>query len=271
MMQEMAKLQFKSFAIQLPKDWRQPQGKAGEHLVQALKPEERMAIPNPMNLFQCATTIKQHVDTANKISDLFAAYIDGICGAICSAWSQWQSLASLTGVVIMGPVATLGQVVGPPWMPLIMASAPKASPQELRYSTAIAQAIDLGWTAYQASIKVPGLPWYPAFAAFPGPVTPPMPNVPTPLMALTQVPVSVSKMVLKGAMIGNLGDPMALHHMQLFDAIADAFDKCFKVWQASTQVTNVLGFGPVPTFAPPFVPVGPVMGGSGNMTPGGFV
>jgi hypothetical protein len=37
------------------------------------------------------------------------------------------------------------------------------------------------------------------------------------------------------------------------------------------MVTNVLGTGPVPTFAPPYVPVGPVVGGVANMTPGGFV
>jgi hypothetical protein len=37
------------------------------------------------------------------------------------------------------------------------------------------------------------------------------------------------------------------------------------------MVTNVLGTGPVPTFAPPYVPVGPVVGGVGNMTPGGFI
>ena len=36
------------------------------------------------------------------------------------------------------------------------------------------------------------------------------------------------------------------------------------------MVTNVLGTGPVPTFAPPYVPVGPVVGGVGTMMPGGF-
>jgi hypothetical protein len=28
------------------------------------------------------------------------------------------------------------------------------------------------------------------------------------------------------------------------------------------QVNLVMGMGPIPTFAPPFVPVGPVVGGS---------
>jgi hypothetical protein len=37
------------------------------------------------------------------------------------------------------------------------------------------------------------------------------------------------------------------------------------------MVTNVLGTGPVPTFAPPYVPVGPVVGGIANMPPGGLI
>jgi hypothetical protein len=102
-------------------------------------------------------------------------------------------------------------------------------------------------------------------------VAPPMPNVPVPVIALTQVTAPVSKSALKGQMIGQLGDPTALHHQELFDAIADAFEKCFLLWQTSTMVTNVLGTGPIPTFAPPYVPVGPVIGGVGTMVPGGFV
>jgi hypothetical protein len=213
---------------------------------------------------------KYHCVTAKEISDKFEVFINGICDAICSAWSQWQMAATLTGVIINAVTATGGQVVGPPLAPLIMATAPKATPQETKYSTAVAQAIGTGWLAYTATIMVPGLPWYPAFAAVPSPVAPPMPNVPVPVAALTQVPASVSKNALKGQMIGNLGDPEALHHKELFDSIADAFDKCFQLWRTATIVTNVLGTGPVPTFAPPIIPAGPVVMGVGNMIPGGF-
>lgn len=273
MMKQFAKLQFQSFAIKLPTDWRQPQGNPGaKQYTDAFPASERTSVPTPMPpaLFLPASLNKYHTDTAEKISDKFEAYIDGICDAICSAWSTWQSAATLVGVLVNGPTASVGQVLGPPLTPLILGQGPKASPQELKYTTAIANAIGMGWLSYTATIKVPGLPWYPAFAAFPSPVAPPMPNVPVPVAALTQVTVSVSKMTLKQQMIGLLGDPMALHHQQLFDAIADAFEKCFQMWQVSTQVTNVLGTGPVPTFAPPFVPAGPVVGGTGNMTPGGF-
>lgn len=273
-MQTFAKLQFMSFALKLPTDWRQPQGIGASQYAQAMvETNSTVGIPMPMPpaLFLPATMSKYHTDTATQISARFTKYIDGICSAICSAWSQWQSLASMTGVMIMGPTASVGQVLGPPLMPLILASAPMSTPMEIKFSNAIATAISNGWMSYTATIKIPSLPWYPAFAAFPGPVAPPMPNIPAPVIALTQVTVPISKMVLKNQMIGLLADPMAKHHKELFDCVADAFEKCFQIWQASTMVTNVLGMGPIPTFAPPVVPVGPVVGGVGNMPPGGLV
>jgi hypothetical protein len=273
-MSNFAKLQFQSFAIKLPVDWSTPAGAiAGMHYVKAFQPAELAAVPPsmPPALFVASSPNKYHCNSAKEISDKLTKYIDGICGAICSAWSQWQSAATLVGVVISGPVASVGQVVGPPLMPLILSSAPMDTPQEMKYSKAVAQAIGTGWLTYTSSIKVPGLPWYPAFAAFPGPMAPPTPNIPMPVIALTQVAASVSKAALKGQMIGALGDPKAFHHQELFDCIADAFEKCFQIWQTATQVTNVLGTGPIPTFAPPVVPAGPVLGGVGTMTPGGFV
>jgi hypothetical protein len=274
MMKELAKLQFRAIAPPMPVDWQQPSGQPNaDHYFKAFQPGELVAAPGPVppGLFLPATINKYHCDAAREISGKFSAYIDGICQAICSAWSQWQAAATLTGVIINAVVAAGGMVAGPPWFPLIMAGAPKSTPQELKYSNAIAQALGTGWLAYQATLKVPGLPWYPAFAAVPSPVAPPMPNVPVPVIALMQVTAAVSKNALKAQMIANLGDPQALHHQVLFDCIADAFEKCFQIWQISTQVTNVLGTGPVPTFAPPVVPVGPVVAGIGTMVPGGFL
>jgi hypothetical protein len=270
-MSNFAKTQFRSFAIKLPTDWATPAGAvAGLHYVMAFKAVELAAIPPqvPPGHFLAASPNKYHCQSAKDISDKIEKYIDGICSAICSAWSQWQSAATLVSVIINGPVAAMGQVVGPPLTPLILSSAPKETPQETKYSNAIAQTIGTGWLSYTASIKVPGLPWYPAFAAFPGPVAPPMPNTPVPVAALTQVTVSISKMALKAQMIAALADPEAFHHKELFDSIAE---KCFQTWQTATQVTNVLGTGPVPSFAPPVAPAGPVVMGTGNMTPGGFV
>ena len=269
----LAKQQFASFNLSVPQKWQDPQEKvAADHYPQAFEKNEKSVAP-PVGaplLFQTATANRYHTDTAQELHDRFADYLDGICAAICQAWSAWQSAASISGVVVNAVAASAGQVAGPPWMPAILGSAPMDTDMEAKYSKAIAAAVSDGWQSYQSSISVPGLPWYPAFAAVPAPVAPPAPNVPVPIAALTQVTASIGKSALKQAMIGNLGDSQAHYHEQLFDAVADAFEKSFQTWQASTMVTNVLGTGPVPSFNPPWVPVGPVVGGSGTMAPGGL-
>ena len=272
-MKQLARLQFSSFQLKVPQDWKTPSGDPdAKHYSDAFKPEEKNTTPvTAMPLFMAASMNKYHTDTQKMHQAKIGAYIDGMCTAICSAWSQWQTMATLVGVVVNAVTAVGGQVVGPPLQGLIMASGPPmATPAEIKYTNVIAQVIGTSWLSYTAGIKVKGMPWYPAFAAVPSPVAPPAPNVPCPFAALTQVPASISMAALKGQMIGQLGDPDAPFHKELFESIADAFEKTYNLWKVSTMVTNVLGTGPVPTFAPPYVPVGPVVGGVGTMTPGGF-
>ncbi len=273
MMQQFARLKFASFGLKVPVNWQPPQGDDAKHYGDAFKPEEKQTVPGmgvPL-LFMAASTNKYHTDSQKMHIGKIGGFIDGMCSAICSAWGQWQSMASMTGVLVNAVTASMGQIVGPPLMPLILASAPKSSPMELKYSNVIATVISNGWMQFTATVKIPGLPMFPAFAAFPGPLAPPIPNVPVPFAALTQVPVSISTNMLKMQMIGQLGDPAAPFHKELFEAISNAFEQCYNLWKASTMVTNILGTGPIPTFAPPYVPVGPVVGGMGNMLPGGFV
>ena len=269
-MQQLARLKFTSFNLKVPTNWKDPQGAAGDHYGRAFKPDEKASSPGMPPLFQPASLNKYHTDTQKMHIGKIGGFIDGICSAICSAWSTWQTASTMVGVVINAVTAAGGQIVGPPWTPLILASAPKATPMEMKYSNVIAQVIGTAWLSFTSTVKVTGMPWYPAFAAVPSPVAPPAPNVPCPFAALMQVPVSISCNVLKMQMVGQLGDPQAPFNQELFEAISDAFEKTYNLWKVSTMVTNVLGTGPVPTFAPPYVPVGPVVGGVGTMTPGGF-
>lgn len=265
-MQQLARLKFTSFNLKVPKDWRDPQGNAADHYGRAFKPDEKATSPGMPPLFQPASLNKYHTDAQKMHIAKIGAFIDDTCSAICSAWSQWQSMATLVAVVIAGPTASGGQIVGPPWTPLILASAPKATPMEMKYSNVVAQVIGTAWLTFTATVKLAGMPWYPAYAALPTPVAPPMPNVPCPFAALVQVPVSISASVLKMQMVGQLADPMAPFHQELFEAIADAFEKTYNLWKVSTMVTNVLGAGSGGT---PITPLPCV--GVGTMTPGGFV
>lgn len=270
MFKQLARAKFMQNNIKLPMNWSQPSGTKGDQYNNAFKQGEGSTAPGSPPLFQPASMNKYHTDTQKKLISDFGTYIDGISDAICSAWGNWQSAATMVGVVINAVTAAGGQVVGPPLGPLILASAPQGKPNYMKYNNAIANTIGTAWLSYTATIKVAGMPWYPAFAAFPSPVAPPTPNIPCPVIALTQVKVSLSPAIMKQQMVGMLADPQAPHHQELFDCICDAFDKVFTIWQSSTMVTNVLGTGPIPTFAPPYVPAGPVVGGVGTMTPGGF-
>lgn len=265
-----ARLKFTSFNLKVPQNWKNPQGEEKDHFDQAFKPNEKVSSPGMPPLFQPATLNKFHTDAQKMHIAKIGAFIDKTCDAICSAWSKWQQMATMAGIVINAVTATGGQVVGPPWAPIILLEGAKATPAELKYTNVIANVLSNAWLTYTATIKVPGLPFYPAFAAVPSPVAPPVANVPFPMSAMISVPVSLQPPLLKQQMVAQLADPRAPFHGELFESIIDAFDKMFKVWQMSTMVTQVMGTGPVPTFAPPYVPAGPVLGGVGTMPPGGF-
>jgi len=190
---------------------------------------------------------------------------------VARAIAMWQRTAVLQNVVINGPAASGGSVTGPPLQPLIEQTMAGAE-VPAAVAKAFAAPVSSAWATWAASLRVPpGVNWYPNFAAVPSPVAPPTPNVPTPLMALGGNAGPLSAASLKASIRKALGtradDPQASAAINEF---ADDFAARFAQFRASAMVTNVLGTGPVPTFAPPYVPVGPVVGGQGNMTPGGF-
>ena len=68
------------------------------------------------------------------------------------------------------------------------------------------------------------------------------------------------------AELGTVGNnELVLNKLEQFSQF---FSMRFLIWSASTLVQNVLGRGPVPSFAPPFTPVGQVMNGSVISVPG---
>jgi len=189
--------------------------------------------------------------------------------AIKQAHKTWQSAAMLTGVQVMSITAVGGTLIGPPLAPLIIAIRPGTNDFERKLVQAIASVVGNSWIAFCATVRAPGLPWYPSFAAVPSPVAPPMPNVPTPFIALTHVPGLLAPGIMKPQIMAQLRNDKAAEG--IVDSVLSAFQQFISAWTATTMVTNVLGTGPVPSFAPPFVPVGPVVGGTANMIPGGLL
>ena len=174
--------------------------------------------------------------------------ISGLSTAITTAWNQWQLAATISGVSINAVVATGGTLVGPPLEPLILATAPKATPEEIRLSTVVATGFSMAFLMWQSTVSIPALPMYPDFAAFPGPIAPPMPNIPFPLSTLGGVAAGMDGL---GATIGALyGDATDTAAMAICNAIGSALQHTFQNWLATTQVTNIMGTGPVTTFRP---------------------
>ncbi|MBL8472568.1 MAG: hypothetical protein KF778_10875 [Rhodocyclaceae bacterium] len=197
-------------------------------------------------------------------------YIDSLARAVGYALSQWQQQSVLTGVQIMANMALGGTMRGPSVEPFIRAQAPAGNWDV--HTRAIAAGLAGQLHLFQQCLRVPGLPWYPAFIAFPGPMAPPMPNVPCSLMALAgQAMAQLSEHAVKAAIITKLPQPRPTAGEELAGAVAAGFEKAAVPWVGTVTVKNVMGTGPVPTFAPPYVPVGPVVGGTGTMLPGGLL
>src|ERR1051325_1754107 len=99
-MQQLARLKFTSFNLKVPQNWKDPAGSAGDHYGRAFKPDEKASSPGMPPLFQPASLNKYHTDTQKMHIGKIGSFIDGTCSAICSAWSQWQTAATMVGIVI---------------------------------------------------------------------------------------------------------------------------------------------------------------------------
>ena len=189
--------------------------------------------------------------------------------ATSAAVGTWQGGAALISVQINAVTAIGGQVLGPPLTPFLLGGM-LADGVPADVAGAFAGAAGDGFLAWADSLQVPGLPWYPSFAAFPGPSAPPTPNVPTALSTLGGNRAQVSAGVVAARIIGALGaraaDPAWIEAAASF---GNFIGTSFALWSATTLVTNVLGTGPVPSFATGSP--GPVVGGTGTMAPGGFL
>lgn len=75
------------------------------------------------------------------------------------------------------------------------------------------------------------------------------------IKAMSATELEASTRALLGARVNEPGATDAIKQLSMSMAAQ------FLTW-TTTQPIFVLGTGPIPTFAPPYVPVGPVVGGS---------
>jgi len=270
MLSDLTKLNFRLKAIKLPVSWQKPEQGDPWDMYQYALPE--FDGPDPMRLFTPATIQKFHVKAVKDVSQLYEDYIDGITGAIAGAVGDFMKQCQFTAGIITGPVGVItpGSLQGPPIGDPIKANGPRATEMEGKYTDAIGKTLGMAWKAWHMG-AAGVVPFPPTFAACPSPVHPPTPNIPLPIIALPSPGLSLMlPAALKQVMILQLNIAEAIHHIDFFDAVANAVAQLFQVWLGMTQI-SIQGTGPVPTFAPPFVPVGPVLGGNVIPKPGSLV
>lgn len=274
-------LKFLSHGLKLPVDWRAPSGQtASQQYGDALQPKEKVALPQLVPpWFLPAEPHKYFQDSADKVGKEFQRFHDDLLDAVGFAHNMWKLQAKFQNLQIMAvsAIGMPGCLTGPALESLIK-QAPMVAAytgNKAKYRDAVAKGVSTCFKDWQDNVMVPGLPWYPAFAAFPGPMAPPMPNIPTPLIAcpsamMTRILMPESlKQEMVNALDGGLkSKDSSKQHEALFDALATVLALAFMTWLPQQQVMLVMGKGQVPTFAPPFVPVGPVVAGDNLAVPG---
>lgn len=228
--------------------------------------------PVPPGLFVAASNNKKDVDFQAAVNAEYDGFLDRMCDAIVRGFDMWRQGARFANVVINGPLAVGGSVEGAPLNAFIKAVAPRTGlfGKAAALSDALADAIGNGWQMVTSAITVNGQTWYPTFAAFPGPMAPPTPNLPTPLSALGVPLQLMSVTLLKPKAMQHLSGTKPFAAEEVIAAILAAVEGELRTWVHAQLVTNVLGTGPVVSFAPPNVVVGPVVGGHVLPTPGAF-
>jgi hypothetical protein len=205
----------------------------------------------------------------------WVAITKGTRAAFGQSVNDWILAAYVQGGWVRGPNAELtpGSLKSSVDIEqrLVQALAGKQVPPVVRQ--ALARELGSAWRAWADGFQMSMSGAYPRLAAVPGPMAPP-------------TPASRAYPIAKGASAGeyrlNAGTlasrlagalrPHAgrdIHGLdQATKELASWVEASFREWKLSAQVVGVMGKGPIPSFAPPYVPVGPVVMGDNLSTPG---
>lgn len=184
----------------------------------------------------------------------------------------WTLQAKFTAGFINGPCLTIppGCLEGPNFEASIVSEMKaRGAPEEI--AQAFAAPVWLGWRKWSLTFNIPSIPAFPIFAAFPGPYAPSTPALPILLSAASSNRDLLRAESLEAQILVRLGkwgkDPDARKAVERF---TQWFDERFTLAVATSWISNLHGQGPVPTFAPPYILVGPVIQGQLTSTPGAF-
>jgi len=186
------------------------------------------------------------------------AFRDGVNDWIGKARIRGGQVRGADAVLTPGTLASDGNIEAIVIEKLLAARVPAEVARPLARELAAA------WNGWAAGfqMQLPGA--YPTFVAVPGPRAPP---TPAPPVALAKG-ASTGEAGLKAAVLaGRLAAVLRPYAAKggspdpAMKGLAEWVESSFQEWKRLTQVVGVVGKGNVPTFAPPYVPVGPVVTG----------
>jgi hypothetical protein len=208
---------------------------------------------------------------ANALTGSGADYM----GAIKFALNMFKIQASFRDITIhaVTAIGSPGCLNGPDLESSIRNAPSTVGMQgdDQKVRNAVAKGVSNNFNKWKSKLIVPGLPWYPAFASYPGAKAPPMPNVPTPLISCVSsaMPSITTPTQIKSSIMSQLSSDLKTPKTEAFiSSLSAQIAAFFFSWISTQMVMNVLGHGSVPSFAPPVVPAGPVIGGSIISMPG---
>jgi hypothetical protein len=186
--------------------------------------------------------------------------------AFRDAVNDWIGKARIRGGQVRGPLAILtpGSLVSDGNIETMVLQKLIAAQVPPDVARTLARELATAWNGWAAGFQahVPGA--YPSFAAFPGPVAPLTPAAAPIALAQGSSPGEVS---LKASVLaGKLSSALRAHSNKVHGGSLDQATKglahwvesSFQEWKGLTTLVRVMGRGSAPTFATPYVPVGPV-------------
>ncbi len=185
--------------------------------------------------------------------------------ALLTGVDAWADGATLSGGVVNGTSVFLppGALSGPSFANAIDDAMMTAGAPAMA-AAAFAGASWSVWDTWAASFHMTVGDAFPTFVAIPAPEVPETEMPKQPLEnGLAPGRVGLTMNVLPLALAELLGE--VANESNVKTVIAEyslAYVKDFRRWFRRAKIVNALGKGSVPTFAPPYVPVGPVVNGT---------
>ncbi|GLR16559.1 hypothetical protein [Portibacter lacus] len=189
-------------------------------------------------------------------------------GAMRAGHEYFKAVSSFQNVEINGSKAygDAGCLSAPNIEPLIFGelSGEMVTYENREMAKAVSKVTAYYLDQWRAGFHIPGLNWYPLFNYFPGPVAPPMPNIPTPLAicpSFGEFLLTKKQMMIQDIMNALPSKMRNDINSTTVSSYCNVTVDYYNQWLNTDYLTNMVGYGPIPGFKPPFSYGGQVRGG----------